>query len=58
MAKKILLLHETGEAPDGLAELAGEMRALGAEVVIRACAEPYGNVLDAVEAADSIVFWG
>jgi hypothetical protein len=57
MTKKILLLHETGEAPDGLAELAGEMRALGADVVTLACAEPYGAVLDAVEAADSVVFW-
>ncbi|MBL0141726.1 MAG: hypothetical protein IPP91_06560 [Betaproteobacteria bacterium] len=57
MTKKILLLHETGEAPADLAELAGDMRALGAEVVVRACAEPYAAVLDAVEAADSIVFW-
>lgn len=58
MEKKILLLHEGGEAPQGLSELAGDLRSLGAEVVVARCAAPYDAVLDAVEKADSVVFYG
>ena len=57
MARKILILHEAGPLPAEVGELAGDMRALGAEVVVRPCCEPYDAVLDAVEAADSVVFW-
>ncbi len=58
MTRKILLLHEGGEAPADLADLAGSLRGLGAEVAVRPCAAPYDTVLDAVERADSVVFWG
>ena len=57
MAKKILVLHEAGAAPAQLDELARDMHALGAEVVVRPCAAPYEAVLDAVAAAETIVFW-
>ena len=57
MTRKILILHEAGAVPAGLAELAGEVRSLGAEVALCPCAEPYAAVLDAVQAADSVVFW-
>ncbi len=57
MAKKILILHETDAAFAELDELAADLRALGAEVVLNPCAAPYDTVLDAVAAADSVVFW-
>ena len=57
MAKKILVLHEAGAVSAELDELAGDMRALGADVVLHPCAAPYDAVLDAVAAADSVVFW-
>ena len=57
MAKKILILHEAGAVAAELGELAADLRALGAEVVLGPCAAPYDAVLDAVAAADSVVFW-
>lgn len=57
MAKKILVLHESGDVSAELNEVAADLRALGAEVVLGACAAPYDAVLDAVAAADSVVFW-
>jgi hypothetical protein len=57
MEKKILLLHDGGEAPQGVSELAGDLRALGAEVAVAPCAEPYDAVLDAVANADSVVYY-
>lgn len=57
MDRKILLLHDGGEAPSELKVLAGELGALGARVVVAPCAEPYGAVLDAVAQADSVVFY-
>ncbi len=57
MAKHILLLHDAAGDAAGLAELALEMRENGAEVEVRPCAEPYEAVLDAVAAADTVVFW-
>lgn len=57
MARNILLLHEAGSLPAGLEELAAEARAQGAEVVVRPCAEPYEQVLDAIQAADTVAFW-
>ncbi|MBK6982528.1 MAG: hypothetical protein IPH30_14200 [Betaproteobacteria bacterium] len=55
--RKILLLHDAGDAPEGLDAIAEAMRALGDEVVLRPCAEPYDAVLDALAAVDSVVFW-
>lgn len=57
MAKKILILHEAGADSAQFGELAGDLRALGAEVAVSPCAAPYDAVLDAVAAADSVVFW-
>ncbi len=57
MAQKILLLHDEGPPPEGLAELAAQARAGGAEVTVRPCAEPYGAVLDAVAGADKVVYY-
>jgi len=57
MMKKILVLHEAGATAAELDELAANMSALGAEVVLCPCAAPYAAVLDAVAAADSVVFW-
>ena len=57
MAKKILILHEAGADSAQIVELAGDLRALGAEVVLGPCAAPYDAVLDAVAAADSVVYW-
>lgn len=55
--RKILLLHDAGDAPAGLDTIAVAMRALGDAVVVRPCAEPYDTVLDALEAADSVAYW-
>ena len=57
MAKKFLLLHDAPEAPPAVAELAEDLRGLGAEVRTAPCAEPYGAVLDAVAEADTVVFY-
>jgi 2-hydroxychromene-2-carboxylate isomerase len=57
MEKNIHLIHDAGSPPAGLAELAAEARAQGAGVVVRPCAEPYDAVLDAIEKADTVVFW-
>jgi hypothetical protein len=57
MPRKVLVLHEPGAAPAGATALAGDLRALGAEVALRPCEAPYDAVLDAVAAADSVLFW-
>lgn len=57
MAKNILLLHEAGASPAGIDTLAAEARAKGDQVDVRPCAEPYDAVLDAIAAADTVVFW-
>ncbi len=57
MAKTILLLHDGPEAPQTISDLAGDLRGLGADVRLAPCAEPYDAVLDAVAAADTIVYY-
>lgn len=57
MAKKILVLHDPPAPPREVEALAAAMGAQGAEVVALACAEPYDAVLDAVAAADTVLFW-
>ena len=58
MAKRVLLLHEPGAPAEEVSVLADGLRAQGAAVSVRPCEAPYEDVLDAVAAADSVVFWG
>jgi hypothetical protein len=55
--RKVLVLHEPEGAPDDLAAQIEALRALGLKVDVRACAEPYEEILDATLAADTVVFW-
>jgi hypothetical protein len=60
-SKKILILH-TGTHPDSpdpgnLEDLARALMQCDAHVTIRSCDSSYDEILDAVEAADSVVFW-
>ncbi len=57
MARNILLLHDAGSLPAGIEDLAAQAHAQGAEVKVLACAEPYDAVLDAIEKADTVLFW-
>ena len=55
--RKVLVLHERDGAPADLAAQVDALRALGLQVDVRACAEPYEDILDATLAADTVVFW-
>ncbi len=55
--KNILVLHEAGDPPHDLAALVEALERQGARVVVQPCAEPYGDVLDRVAAADTVLFW-
>ncbi|MBK7063150.1 MAG: hypothetical protein IPI03_00820 [Rubrivivax sp.] len=55
--RTVLVLHEPDGAPDDLAAQVEALRALGLQVDVRACVEPYDQILDATLAADTIVFW-
>jgi hypothetical protein len=56
MAKKILILHDAGEA-GAAAPLAAGLEAHGADVSLRPCVAPYDAVLDAIAEADEVLFW-
>lgn len=57
MARNVLILLDPA-APTGSADaLVESLRAEGAQVAVRSCAAPYDAVLDAVEAAESVLYW-
>lgn len=55
--KTILVLHDPGDTPPDLQALVDALERQGARVVVRRCAEPYGDVLDDMVAADTVLFW-
>jgi len=59
--KKILILYadaDSNAAPGvRLADLADSLTGLGAQVTLRECNQHYDEILDAVAAADSVLFW-
>ena len=55
--RKILILHDPGPTPEEVPALVGALEALGGVAVVRPCCEPYGEVLDAVAEADTVVYW-
>jgi hypothetical protein len=55
--RKVLVLHEPEGSPDDLAAQIEALRGLGLHVDVRACAEPYDEILDAALAADTVLFW-
>jgi hypothetical protein len=59
--KKILILYSDADMDaagrDGVRALADSLSQLGAVVTMQACDGPYDAALDAVAAADSVLFW-
>jgi hypothetical protein len=57
MARNVLILLDPASPAASADALAASLRAEGAQVAVRTCAAPYDAVLDAIEAAESVVFW-
>lgn len=57
MSRNVLILVAPASPATSADALADSLRAEGARVAVRACAAPYDSVLDAIEAAESVVFW-
>lgn len=59
--KRILILYSEADLDaacrDGMRALAASLTQLGAVVAVEACDGRYDAALDAVAAADSVVFW-
>jgi hypothetical protein len=56
--KQILILYCGGEdVLRELRELTGILRTLGAQVSLRHLATEYEEILEAIESADSVVYW-
>ena len=57
MSRRVLILLDPATPASAVDALADSLRAEGARVAVRACAAPYDSVLDAIEAAESVVYW-
>ena len=57
MSRNILILMDPASPATSADVLAESLRAEGAQVAVLACAAPYDTVLDAIEAAESVLFW-
>lgn len=57
MSRNVLILLDPASPANAADALAESLRAEGAQVAVRPCAAPYDTVLDAIEAAESVVFW-
>ncbi len=59
--KRILILYSEADLDaarrDGMRELAQSLSELGAAVAVEPCDGRYAAALDAIAAADSVVFW-
>lgn len=59
--KRILILYSEADLDaarrDGMRELTASLTQLGAVVTVQPCDGRYDAALDAVAAADSVVFW-
>lgn len=58
MSRNVLILLDPAAPATSADALAESLRAEGAQVAVRACAAPYEAVLDAIEAAESVLYWG
>ena len=56
-ARHVLILYTGGDAPAGLKEMADMLVRLGAMVNVRMCAGRYDEILDVVEAVDTVIYW-
>lgn len=57
MSRNVLILLDPASSASTAEPLAESLRAEGAHVAVRMCTAPYDGVLDAIEAAESVVFW-
>lgn len=56
-ARSILILLEGSTWPPDLQPLVQALQAQGAQVKVQACTEPYADVLDQLEAAQTVLTW-
>lgn len=57
MSRNVLILLGPASPASSADALAEALRAEDVQVTVRVCAAPYDTVLDAIEAAESVVFW-
>lgn len=54
---RIVILYPAGCPPADLPGLSRALESENAEVALVECTAPYENVLNAIEYADSVIFW-
>lgn len=55
--RHVLILYTGSDVPAGLKEMADMLVRLGAIVNVRMCAGRYDEILDAVDAVDTVICW-
>lgn len=55
--RSLLILIEGTAWPSDLQPLVQALQQQGAQVTVQTCAQPYAEVLDNVEATNTVLFW-